>query len=256
MKRLLSSTIIYKIFFIISCATIFNGCVKNPQHASKYFKNLKYVPEHTHDYQKKISVRAKQLNVMETERLLSTRAPRLFRGRKKIIPVQLSFSNRGNSGWIISPRSIRLPLFDYQHVYKRLRYHTAARVFSIITGGLLGFGLSSKAIAAASSFLWAGIPGTIAATTLFTVNVCFLLGTPGVTISHGLSCKKVNKLIRKDLKNKMLRRDFVLTPGSHHIKIIFVEQKQLKRPFTISLYNATNKHDTLDFLIDLHEYES
>lgn len=283
MKTLLRSTKLY--FIALLAPLVIGGCIEGSNNLPKHTEN-----QLTHlfaDYCEKtkqgITVRVKALTTeKECIGVFGKNGKYLLHGRKlrgkklrgkrnKIYPIKITIDNQSNQPWHLSSNNIDIKKAPMKKVLKKLHYRTGIRALLI---GISFLGVSSLAAGSAVVFLANGVVlffspilqffSGFNPAALFSVTATLHLGAHGALLAtpvtvpsaavastvQGVSSSLANHNLTKQVKESTLQ-SMIVEPSQIKSTLIFVQQRDYKSNFAITLQPENETDDTLLFDVQL-----
>ncbi len=236
---------------VLASLALLPGCMKEFRYETKHVPMLNNHTTHFEQTRHGITIQAKKINEAETRNLFNGYGKHL-NARKGYIPVMINITNNTNSSWTITPQDIEIPQATFHHLKKAVHHNTAARVSLIALAGAII--TIPTLITGGLALPWALLAGgkfTAAAVITMGAGMSVGIATTSTATLEGMRSKAQNINIEEDIARTALLHELSINPTKKITKIIFIPKKEFVNNFQLTVTNANNELDTINFNVNL-----
>ncbi len=225
--------------FLLAGLLLLPSCMRVPTYKRRslgiFQNNCTY--RHT---QNGITLSVKQLSHTEKDYLFNDRTTHTI---DDIEAVYFHLSNLSQHDYNVGPASFDLKLVPRQDIDKMIKTTSSTSRFS---------GAAATSLSPFIFILTAlNSPQAYIGVYLFHVSMVLVAPLIATFLAYGIKSVVMNDRISKDLREKNLHKNRVITSGNRYEGLIFVRKSDYSPQFTVTIHNSGDQHEQLIFDVDV-----
>jgi len=239
----MKSKISYSI--LLGAILVLTGCVRTPSYNPKSLKSIALKSDYT-GIEKNIILRIKKLSETEISHLFGKRGEQFENHRSPLIPLHISIHNLSNTSLILYPKNVTLDSLSYRTVSKHLQTSSVGKTIRTIGYGALTAILTTGASIVGVLYGYASCNDSYVNNSKSFINITaplIIIATPIIAFVKTISSARTNNKIKRDIREKVLRKNITIYPGQQYDTLLFVRAVDYHAQFTLTL-TEENKNKT------------
>ena len=213
------------------------GCVKTPSYNPKSLKSITPESDYT-GIENNVILRVKKLSDAEIFHLFGKRGEQFENHRSPLIPLHISIHNLNNTSLILDPKNVTLDSLSYQAASKHLQTSSIGKTIRTIGYGALTATLATGASIVGLLYGYASCNDSYIDSSKSFINITaplIIIATPIIAFIKTISSARTNNKIKRDIRDKILRKNVTIYPGQQYDTLLFVRAIDYRSQFRLAL---------------------